>query len=100
MTPASFQIRHIKVGALPHKVDEPDAAHLVPFGPYGAGQMTGDPIGLVIVFGLLLLGLLSRTPVASLLLASALPGGICGLVLWLRHRKQKNTEQGLTLLKL
>ena len=80
---------------------EPVAANLVPFGPYGAGQMTGHPIGLVIVIGILLLGLLSRTPVAFLLLASFLPGGICGLLLWLRHRKaNEDLRPSLTLLKL
>lgn len=104
MFPASFQIRHAKPGdsggAVPHRGEEPDAAHLVPFGPYGGGRITGHPIGLVIVIGLLLLGVLSRTPVALLLLASLLPGGICGLLLWLRHRKQRITEEGLTLLKL
>ena len=43
MFPASFQIRHTKPGdsgcAVPHRGEEPDAAHLVPFGPYGGGQI-------------------------------------------------------------
>jgi hypothetical protein len=80
---------------------EINPAHLVPFGPYGAGQMTGHPVGLVIVIGLLLMGLFSRTPAAFLLLASFLPGGICGLVLWRRHRNTAiGAEPGITLLKL
>jgi len=63
--------------------------------------MTGHPIGLVIVIGILLMGLVSRTPAAFLLMVSFLFGGICGLVLWLRHRKAKvGTGQGITFLKL
>jgi hypothetical protein len=50
--------------------------------------MTGHPIGLVVVVGILLMGLVSRTPVAFLLLASFVPGCICGLVLWLRHARE------------
>ena len=67
-------------------------ASLVPFGPYGAGQMTGHPIGLVIVIFMLLMEL-------PLLFVSIPLGGICALVLWLRRRK-KCFEPGLTLLKL
>jgi hypothetical protein len=63
--------------------------------------MTGHPIGLVIVIGILLMGLLSRTPAAFLLVTSFLPGGICGLLLWLRHRKaNKSGGPSLTFLKL
>jgi hypothetical protein len=95
-------IRHVDGrGAVPHKVEEPDPAHLVPFGPYGAGQMTAHPIGLVIVIGILLMGLFSRTPAAFLLFTSFVPGCIWGFVLWSRHREQKqDTEQGLTFLRL
>jgi len=64
----------------------PEPKHLVPFGPYGAGQWTAHPIGLVIVIGMLLMGLVSRTPVSFLLLASLLGGAIFGFLLWLRHR--------------
>jgi len=70
----------------------PDPAHLVPFGPYGAGQMTGHPIGLVIVFFMLLM----QWP---LLFVSLPLGGICALVMWLRRHK-KGIEPGLTLLRL
>ena len=64
----------------------PEPKHLVPFGPYGGGQITPHPIGLVIVIGLLLMGWASRTPVSALLLASLAGGAIVGLFLWLRHR--------------
>ena len=92
---ADPHFRHVdRQGAVPHKT-EPGSAVLVPFGPYGAGQMTGHPIGLVIVVGTLLMGLVSRTPVAFLLLASFVPGCIWGLVLWLRHARE-NTGAGTT----
>jgi hypothetical protein len=76
-------------GTLTHsskKVWKPEPHNLVPFGPYGGGQWTAHPIGLVIVVGLLLMGLVSRTPVSLLLLLSLLGGAIVGFFLWLRHR--------------
>jgi len=60
--------------------------HLVPFGPYGAGQWTAHPIGLVIVIGLVLMGLVSRTPVSDLMFFSLLGGAVVGMFLWLYHR--------------
>jgi hypothetical protein len=64
----------------------PEPKHLVPFGPYGAGQWTAHPIGLVIVIGLVLMGLVSRTPVSDLMLVSLLGGAVVGMFLWLHHR--------------
>ena len=64
----------------------PEPKHLVPFGPYGGGQWTAHPIGLVIVIGLVLMGLVSRTPVSDLMLFSLLGGAIVGFFLWLYHR--------------
>jgi|SRR5262245_24825616 len=60
--------------------------HLVPFGPYGGGQWTGHPIGLVIVIGLLFMGLVSRTPVSAFIIFSLLGGAVVGMFLWLYHR--------------
>jgi hypothetical protein len=60
--------------------------HLVPFGPGGMGQWTSHPIGLVIVIGLVLMGVVSRTPVSALMLLSLLGGAVVGLFLWLHHR--------------
>ncbi len=65
---------------------KPGPQNLVPFGPYGGGQWTAHPIGLVIVIGFLLMGLVSHTPVSLLLLASLLGGAIVGFFLWLHHR--------------
>jgi hypothetical protein len=64
----------------------PESKHLVPFGPGGAGQWTAHPIGLFIVIGLVLMGLVSRTPVSDLILLSLLGGAVVGICLWLYHR--------------
>jgi len=70
----------------PKDVWTPEPKHLVPFGPYGAGQWTAHPIGLVIVIGLVLMGLVSRTPVSDLMFFSLLGGAVVGMLLWLYHR--------------
>ena len=64
----------------------PEPKHLVPFGPYGVGQWTGHPIGLVIVIGLVFMGLISRSPVSDLMFFSLLGGAVVGVFLWLYHR--------------
>ena len=43
--------------ARPHNA-EPHPIEVVPFGRYGGGRLTGHPIGLVIVFGIVLMGLI------------------------------------------
>jgi hypothetical protein len=70
----------------PKDVWSPEPNHLVPFGPGGVGQWTAHPIGLVIVIGLVLMGLVSRTPVSELMLLSLLGGAVVGFCLWLYHR--------------
>jgi hypothetical protein len=70
----------------PKDVWTPEPKHLVPFGPGGVGQWTAHPIGLVIVIGLVLMGLVSRTPVSELMFFSLLGGAVVGLFLWLYHR--------------
>ncbi len=63
-----------------------DPNEVVPFGRYGAGLLTAHPVGLVVVFGLLLMGL-AGLPEARCFFAGALVlGGIFGFFLWLRHR--------------
>ena len=65
---------------------EPDPTEVIPFGRYGVGLLTGHPVGLIVVFGLLLLGL-EALPEARWFFGGAfLLGGICGFFLWLRHR--------------
>jgi len=64
----------------------PQPTNVVPSGPYGAGQWTGHPIGLVIVVGLLFMGFVGL-PEARWFLALTVPlGCICGFFLWLYHR--------------
>jgi hypothetical protein len=71
--------------ARPHNA-EPHPIEVVPFGRYGGGRLTGHPIGLVIVFGIVLIGLIG-IPEARLFFAGSLVlGSVFGLLLWLRHR--------------
>jgi hypothetical protein len=78
---------HVDANELrPKVVWTPESKHLVPFGPGGVGQWTAHPIGLVIVIGLVLMGLVSRTPVSDLVVLSLLAGAVVGICLWLYHR--------------
>ena len=65
---------------------EPPPTVVVPFGVKGCGLLTGHPIGLVIVIGLLLMGLVGLPEARVFFIGSICLGGIFGLVLWLRHR--------------
>jgi hypothetical protein len=85
----SFESSYNRVDASnlrPKDVWTSEPKHLVPFGPYGAGQWTAHPIGLFIVIGLVLMGLVSRTPVSDLMFLSLLGGAVVGMFLWLYHR--------------
>ena len=86
MMSAFFNFRHARAkGGAPHNA-EPDPTKVVPFGLYGAGGLTGHPIGLVIVIGLFLGGLIAVPGARLFFAASLFLGGILGLLLWLRHR--------------
>ncbi len=65
---------------------EPHPTVVVPFGVKGGGLLTGHPIGLVIVIGLLLMGLVGLPEARLFFIGSVCLGGILGFVLWLRHR--------------
>lgn len=65
---------------------EPPITKVVPFGAKGGGLLTGHPIGLVIVVGLLAMGLVGLPEARPFFLGSIGLGGILGFVLWLRHR--------------
>lgn len=85
--PFESGIKHVDASNLrPKDVWTPESKHLVPFGPGGVGQWTAHPIGLFIVIGLVLMGLVSRTPVSDLVLLSLLGGAVVGICLWLYHR--------------
>jgi hypothetical protein len=64
----------------------PDPLEVKPYGARGGGLITGHPVGLLLVVGVLCIAL-TGLPEAWWFLAVALPlGAIVGLVLWLRHR--------------
>ena len=64
----------------------PHPTRVMPFGQYGGGLLTGHPIGLVIVLGIVFMGLVGIPEARPFLAASAVLGTVLGLVLWLRHR--------------
>lgn len=66
--------------------NEPHPNKVLPFGRYGAGHLTGHPIGLVIVLGVLLMGLVGLPVFSPFFAGSLVLGGLFGLFLWLRHR--------------
>jgi hypothetical protein len=68
--------------------DLPSPTKVVPFGNYGGGLLTGHPIGLVIVIGLLFIGFVGL-PEARWFFALAVPAGVvCGLFMWVHHRNR------------
>jgi hypothetical protein len=88
-SPGPFESGYGRVDASnlrPKDVWTPESKHLVPFGPGGVGQWTAHPIAFVIVIGLVLMGLVSRTPVSGLMFLSLLGGVVVGIFLWLHHR--------------
>ena len=79
-----MRIRHGTVPENSH--DLPHVTKVVPLGIYGGGLLTGHPIGLVIVIGLLFMGFVGL-PEARWFFALAVPAGaICGFFMWLYHR--------------
>jgi len=72
-------------GTIAHNT-EPHPIKVIPFGQYGGGLLTGHPVGLVIVLGILLMGLVGIPEARPFLAASAVLGTVFGLFLRLRHR--------------
>jgi len=59
---------------------------VVPFGPLGGGQWTGHLIGLVIVFGFILMALVGVPESRWFFVASLGLGATVGICLYLWHR--------------
>jgi hypothetical protein len=83
---APRSIRRRSAREVPPHNAEPNANEVLPYGRYGGGLLTGHPIGLVIVLGLLLMGLLGLPEYRLFFAASLVLGGLLGFSLWLRHR--------------
>jgi hypothetical protein len=64
----------------------PLPSELVPFGRYGGGLLTGHPIGLFIVIGVLAMGLIGLPEARWFFGASLALGCVVGFLLWLHHR--------------
>ena len=65
---------------------DPNPVEPIPFGRGMAGSYTAHPVGLVVVFGVLLMGLLALPEARWFLGTTVLLGCIWGFFLWLRHR--------------
>lgn len=83
-TPTDIWRRIARKAAPPNSA--PDPREVIPFGRYGGGLLTGHPIGLVVVLGLLLVGLVGLPEARWFFAGTLLLGSICGFFLWLRHR--------------
>lgn len=58
-------------------------AEIVPYGRFGAGELTGHPIGLVIVIGLLLFEVIA---IPWFFAAQVVLGGLVAFFLWRYHQ--------------
>ena len=66
--------------------DDHHPAQIVPFGKFGAGLWTGDPIGLFIASGLVLIGLIGIPEWRWFFGASLVLGSLYGYLLWRRNQ--------------
>jgi hypothetical protein len=66
------------------KRSEPDPTEIMP--TYSADLMTAHPVGLVVVFGVLLMSLIALPEARWFVGGALLLGVIFGFVLWIRHR--------------
>lgn len=67
-----------------HNRPEPDPTEVMP--TYGVDLMTAHPVGLVVVFGVLLLGLIELPEARWFFGGALLLGVVSGFLLWIRHR--------------
>jgi len=58
----------------------------MPFGPYGGGQFTSHPIGLVIVIGFIAMAFVGIPEARGFFVISLVLGVAFGLLLWLHHQ--------------
>ena len=61
---------------------------IMPFGPYGGGQITGHPIGIVIVIGFIAMALVGIPEARGFFAVSLALGVAFGVFLWLHHQSK------------
>jgi hypothetical protein len=66
--------------------DAVDRTAVVPFGRYGAGLLTGHPVGLVVAAGVVLITLVAIPPARWFFAGSLALGAVIGFFLWLHNR--------------
>jgi len=64
----------------------PEPIEVRPHGPFGVGLLTGHPIGIIIVVGIIIMGLVALRPIRLFFMATLPVGAMIGLILWLLHR--------------
>lgn len=82
---ASFRRHPLGQAAAPTNEDR-HPAEIVPYGRFGADELTGHPIGLVIVLGILLLGLIGIPAWRLFFAAIVIVGSLVGFFLWRHHQ--------------
>ena len=81
--------RHARFGdSRSARPDNPEIDHdeIRPFGRGGVGNLTGHPVGLLVVAAVVLISFEALPPAGLFIVASLAVGGIFGFILWLRHR--------------
>jgi hypothetical protein len=80
---------YLEIGSLRKAhTSEPGATQVrvMPFGPYGGGQITGHPIGLVIVIGFIAMALVGIPEALGFFVISLGLGVTFGIFLWFRRQ--------------
>jgi hypothetical protein len=72
----------------PSRIPAEDLDSVRPFGPSGVGLITGHPVGIVIVIGVILMAIFGIPGAFPFFAGAVALGGVIGLVLWLYNRNR------------
>jgi hypothetical protein len=67
---------------------ELDLNSVRPYGRHGVGTLTGHPVGLVVVLGVIIMAMMKLPPARPFFAGAVLIGGLFGFFLWLRNRNR------------